>query len=90
MAEILTWGHGYLHHLSGDIAKEYTRLISEKENVSSLLELADKIVPFFVENNADADAVDLLMEVDRLEDLVQVFFNYTINFTFQYANESNF
>ena len=33
------------------------------------MKLVDEIVPFFVENNAEHDAIDLLLIVDKLEDI---------------------
>ena len=33
--------------------------------------MTDSIVPYFVENNAEHDAIDLLLIVDKLEDVKQ-------------------
>lgn len=33
--------------------------------------MANKIVPYFISNNAEHDAIDLLLNVDRLEDIKQ-------------------
>lgn len=39
------------------------------EDKSDLMQLVEQIVPYFVENNAEHDAVDLLMEVDSLSEI---------------------
>ena len=33
------------------------------------MDIVDKIVPYFVKNNAEHDAIDLLLIVDKLEDI---------------------
>jgi hypothetical protein len=33
---------------------------------SELMELVNEIVPYFIDNNAEHDAIDLLLIVDRL------------------------
>ena len=64
-----------MHHVSADIGKEYNNRLEkrqENQDYSDLLGLVKEIVPYFIGNNAEADAVDLLLEVDKLEDLIQV------------------
>ena len=39
------------------------------EPYDELLSIVDKIVPYFVANNAEHDAIDLLLIVDKLEDI---------------------
>jgi len=43
-----------------------------------LVTLVDKIIPYFIANNAEHDAIDLLLIVDKLEDIKQ------------YVNDGNF
>lgn len=31
--------------------------------------MTDQIIPYFIENNAEHDAIDLLSNVDKLEDI---------------------
>ena len=62
------WGHEYVRHLAGEIGKEYT--VREEEGKSrpfaDLDALVSEIVPFFMEHNAEYDAVDMLIEVEQL------------------------
>jgi len=64
--EIGTWGHEYVRHLAGEIAVEWNRDEISKE---SLTKLALEIVPFNMKHNAEAEACDLLMEIEKLDHL---------------------
>eukprot|EP00041_Stephanoeca_diplocostata_P037281 m.1401556 g.1401556 ORF g.1401556 m.1401556 type:complete len:909 (+) comp25008_c0_seq5:69-2795(+) len=68
-----TWGHEYVRHLSGEIAIEFNERITANPPVKTddILALTERIVPYYMQHNAEADACDLTMEVDRLELLVQ-------------------
>lgn len=72
--DISSWGHEYVRSLSGEISEEYNqrRAASLEENFSApdLMALVDVIVPFQIGHNAEADATDLLIEVEKLEKLV--------------------
>lgn len=73
--DISSWGHEYVRFLSGEIAEEYNRRLlesmeEENEMMDDLLCLVDDIVPFQMSHNAEAEAVDLLMEVQQLKKLV--------------------
>lgn len=72
--DISTWGHEYVRYLSGEIAEEYNKRIidnmEENEVVDDLMCLVDDIIPFQMSHNAEAEAVDLLMEVQQLKKLV--------------------
>ena len=73
--EIELWGHEYVRHLSGEVVNEYNNLSEEEENFennkASLVELAKKIVPSQMKHNTEAEACDLLMEVEQLDLLHQ-------------------
>ncbi|XP_017467769.1 PREDICTED: 26S proteasome non-ATPase regulatory subunit 2 [Rhagoletis zephyria] len=58
------WGHEYVRHLSGEIAAHY--LDTSEEFQSQLIELVKQIIPYNMEHNAEADACDLLIEIDHL------------------------
>eukprot|EP00903_Cladosiphon_okamuranus_P015551 g14356.t1 len=45
---------------------------AEEADVSDLIELVDDIVPFHLQHNAEAEAVDLLVEVQRLKKLLDL------------------
>lgn len=78
MKDFMNWGHEYLHHLAGDIGAEYTSKLENQQSTDDLIELVKQIIPQFISNNSEADAIDLLLEVDRLGDLIQ------------YVNKDNF
>ena len=69
MSDYINWGHEYLLHLSGDIAKEYTKRLEAQQNTDDLIEIVEKIVPYLMQHNSEAYAIDLLLEVDKLENL---------------------
>eukprot|EP01017_Pseudomicrothorax_dubius_P046408 TRINITY_DN8170_c0_g2_i4.p1 TRINITY_DN8170_c0_g2~~TRINITY_DN8170_c0_g2_i4.p1 ORF type:complete len:750 (-),score=243.54 TRINITY_DN8170_c0_g2_i4:172-2421(-) len=69
--EITTWGHEYLHHLAAEIGEEYNRRLIANANRDELTALVRQIVPNFMAHNSEHDAIDLLMEVDQLENLVE-------------------
>lgn len=70
-----SWGHEYVRSLAGEIGQEYNKLVidgadpDQDEPFSDLLGMVDVIVPFHIAHNAEAEAVDLLIEVQRLEKL---------------------
>lgn len=64
-----------MRHLAGEIAQEWGDLTGEGENENELKEklilLARQIVPYNMAHNAEAEACDLLMEIERLDLLEQ-------------------
>ena len=50
-----------------------------QEGADDLLALVEEIVPYFMDHNSEHDAIDLLMEVDKLEKLTQVSSFYKIS-----------
>ncbi|KAI5962420.1 RPN1 [Candida pseudojiufengensis] len=67
---IADWGHEYLRHLALEIGESYQENLGVDEDlVSKLTKLALKIVPFFLNHNAEADAVDLLLEIESIDKL---------------------
>lgn len=67
-----SWGHEYVRHLALEITQEYQRRVDQEvdEDVDELRELALSISPFFITHNAEADAVDVLTEVEIIEQIV--------------------
>ncbi|KAF9914649.1 proteasome regulatory particle base subunit [Lobosporangium transversale] len=65
-----SWGHEYVRHLSTEIGLEYERRQETEADTSDLIELALEVAPFFLAHNAEADAVDLLMQLDIMPKLV--------------------
>ncbi|KAJ8923645.1 hypothetical protein NQ315_010225 [Exocentrus adspersus] len=67
------WGHEYVRHLAGEIAGEWaeTDFSENKEIRDKLILLTKQIVPYNMAHNAEAEACDLLMEIERLDLLEQ-------------------
>jgi 26S proteasome regulatory subunit N1 len=68
-----SWGHEYVRHLSLEIGQEYANIqqLAADDQVGKisseeLLKLALDVVPFFMAHNAEADACDLLLELESL------------------------
>jgi 26S proteasome regulatory subunit N1 len=68
-ASIGDWGHEYVRHLSGEIASNWPEASDTFR--ATLTELIQHIVPYNMAHNAEAEACDLLMEVERLDLLEQ-------------------
>jgi 26S proteasome regulatory subunit N1 len=62
--------------LAGEIGQEYNQRVldgsdPDDENLfQDLMKMVDVIVPFHITHNAEAEAVDLLIEVQRLRKLL--------------------
>mmetsp|Transcript_21359 Transcript_21359/g.53017 ORF Transcript_21359/g.53017 Transcript_21359/m.53017 type:complete len:946 (-) Transcript_21359:182-3019(-) len=71
--DIGTWGHEYVRNLASEIGMEYHRRQEvatkdgEQVTVDDLMSLVDVIIPFHMKHNAEPEAVDLLIEVERLD-----------------------
>lgn len=63
------WGHEYVRHLALEVGQDYQKRAMEDRNVDQLLDLARETVPFFLSHNAEADAVDLLSEVELVDEM---------------------
>lgn len=73
-----SWGHEFVRSLAGDIGQEYNARVLDGADpeddapFADLLGMVDVIVPFHVSHNAEAEAVDLLIEVQRLKKLLDL------------------
>ncbi|KAJ8122023.1 hypothetical protein ONZ43_g1679 [Nemania bipapillata] len=67
--DIGSWGHEYTRHLALEIGEVYAKRIAADEPVQNLVNLALILVPLFLESNAEADAVDLMSELEIIERL---------------------
>lgn len=61
--DIGCWGHEYVRHIAGQIAQKWQ---SEDCDQEKLLKLVHQIVPYNMKHNSESEAVDLLMEIERL------------------------
>ncbi|KAJ3139770.1 proteasome regulatory particle base subunit [Physocladia obscura] len=80
-----SWGHEYVRHLASELTLEYNarsenggdaeaeaasaKLAIPQIPTADLIKLALEIVPFFLKHNAEADACDLLLELESLDKL---------------------
>jgi len=67
-----SWGHEYVRHLASEIAEEYSKRQESDPNASNddIMNLTMEIVPFFLKHNAEADAVDLLLELECIDKII--------------------
>uniref|UniRef100_A0A3B5QXS6 26S proteasome non-ATPase regulatory subunit 2 n=2 Tax=Xiphophorus TaxID=8082 RepID=A0A3B5QXS6_XIPMA len=66
--ELASWGHEYVRHLAGEVAKEWQEVEeNDKAQQDTLLKLVKEIVPYNMAHNAEHEACDLLMEIERLD-----------------------
>lgn len=66
-----SWGHEYIRHLALEIGQDYNRRTVDDQDTQELLDLARTLVPHFLSHNAEADAVDLLSELERIQEVPQ-------------------
>lgn len=67
--DLASWGHEYVRHLALEIGQEYQNRLAEDQEFSDLTELTLSLVPYFLSHNAEADAVDLLSELEMIEEI---------------------
>jgi len=60
--EVGDWGHEYVRQLEGEIADEW----ASRPDKETLMPLIESIIKFDMEHNAEIQACDLLMEIDKL------------------------
>lgn len=66
------WGHEYVRHLAGEVVTEYNLLPEEADDKrKELVKIALFIVPSQMSHHAEAEACDLVMEVEQLDQLLQ-------------------
>ncbi|GAA5826816.1 hypothetical protein JCM11251_002904 [Rhodosporidiobolus azoricus] len=64
------WGHEYVRHLAAELGEEYDVRLAAEEDTADLLALGLRLVPFLVSHNGEADAVDLLLELEAIEEII--------------------
>ncbi|TPX37187.1 hypothetical protein SmJEL517_g01072 [Synchytrium microbalum] len=62
-----SWGHEYVRHLAAELIGEYTDRTEKELPTDDIHKLAMEITPFFLKHNAEADACDLLVEMESLD-----------------------
>ncbi|KKY18696.1 putative 26s proteasome regulatory subunit [Phaeomoniella chlamydospora] len=66
-----SWGHEYIRHLALEIGQEYQNRLNDEKEVQDLVDLALSLIPYFLKHNAEADAVDLLSELEMIEEIIK-------------------
>lgn len=64
-----SWGHEYMRHLALEIGQDYQRRLNEDQDAEELTSMALALVPFFLSNAAEADAVDILSELEMIDEI---------------------
>ena len=67
--DIGSWGHEYMRHLALEIGSEYQNRMEKDAETEDIYELTRMLVPFFLSHNAEADAVDILSELEMIEEI---------------------
>lgn len=57
-------------HLASEIGEEFTIRQAGEESTADLLALGLRLVPFLLTHNGEADAVDLLLELESIESII--------------------
>ncbi|RKP15298.1 armadillo-type protein [Piptocephalis cylindrospora] len=65
-----SWGHEYVRHLAAEIGQQYAEREGQEYQTEKLLELALVLVPYFLQHNAEPEAVDLLLELEAIDRIV--------------------
>jgi 26S proteasome regulatory subunit N1 len=69
---LTSWGQEFMHTLSTDISKEYLNRLDQEKAFDDLLDLVSIIVPFLIEQHSENEAVDLLLEVEKLDTIMDL------------------
>ena len=67
---LVSWGHEYLRCLAGQIGTEFEKRMQAEQSCDDINGLVDQIIPEFINHNEEPEAVDLLLEVERLGALI--------------------
>ncbi|KAK4165857.1 armadillo-type protein [Cladorrhinum sp. PSN259] len=69
--DIGSWGHEYVRHLALEIGEVFGKRLTAEEPTGDLVDLALVLVPLFLKSNQEADAVDLMSELEIIDQLPQ-------------------
>ncbi|KAF2467631.1 26S proteasome non-ATPase-like protein regulatory subunit 2 [Lindgomyces ingoldianus] len=64
-----SWGHEYMRHLALEIGREFQTRLNDDKSTDDITDLALTLVPFFLKHNAEADAVDILSELEMIDQI---------------------
>ena len=69
---LTSWGQEFIHSLSSDISKEYLNRLDQERGFDDLLDLVAVMVPYLIEQHSENEAVDLLLEVEKLDTIMDL------------------
>jgi len=64
-----SWGHEYIRHLALETGQDYQRRLTDEKDYKDLVDLAESLVPYFLSHNAEAEAVDILSELEMIDEI---------------------
>ena len=64
-----SWGHEYVRHLALEIGQDYLKRMTDDVSAQDLIDLTRTLVPYFLSHNAEADAVDLMSELEIIQEI---------------------
>ncbi|KAF9739525.1 proteasome regulatory particle base subunit [Paraphaeosphaeria minitans] len=70
-SDLGSWGHEYMRHLALEIGREYQKRLNDDKSTDDITDLVLSLVPFFLKHNAEADAVDILSELEMIDQIEQ-------------------
>ncbi len=70
LADVFIISLPHSRNLAGEIIQLYGIRTEAGDNVDDLMELVSHIIPYHMTHNAEHEACDLLMEVNRIPDIV--------------------
>ena len=69
-ADMVNWGQEYIRNLSSDIRDEFNIRVKDSASTDDLTEIINNSISYLCQHSSEADAVDLLAEVDELEKIL--------------------
>ncbi|CAI2352032.1 unnamed protein product [Caenorhabditis sp. 36 PRJEB53466] len=61
------WGHEYVRHLAMEMSEEWKKDTTQDARKTELIQLTKDIVAHHMKHNAEVEACDLLIEIERLD-----------------------
>jgi 26S proteasome regulatory subunit N1 len=67
-----SWGHEYVRHIAAELGTEFTARKEAGEQTEELISLATTCAKFLLQHHAEADAVDLLEELESISIIIDL------------------
>ena len=66
-----SWGHEYIRNLMMEVIREYSSRKMLKKDDHDIIEVAHSLIPYCMSHHSEAEACDLLGEINQLESILQ-------------------